>query len=44
MDTEDKATRTAYDANPKRMVLVNADGIIEIDSARRKALSWTGRN
>jgi hypothetical protein len=34
VDHEDNATRNAYDANPKRIVLVNTDGIIEADSVR----------
>jgi hypothetical protein len=40
IDREDKATRNAYDANPKRMVLVNPDGIIEADSVRGMPNGW----
>src|SRR5262249_24582048 len=40
LDSEDNATRNAYDANPKRMVLVNTDGIIEADSARGIPDGW----
>jgi hypothetical protein len=40
IDGEDKATRNAYEANPKRMVLVSADGIIEVDSFRGMPSGW----
>jgi hypothetical protein len=40
LDSEDRATQNAYDATPKRMVLVNARGIIEADSARGMPYGW----
>jgi hypothetical protein len=40
VDNEDNATRNAYDANPKRMFLVNSYGIIEADSARGMPDGW----
>lgn len=40
IDAEDNATRNAYEANPKRMFLVNANGIIEVDSVRGMPSGW----
>jgi hypothetical protein len=40
IDSEDQAVQTAYDANPKRMVLVATNGKIVADSGRGMPNGW----
>jgi hypothetical protein len=40
IDSEDQTVQTAYDANPKRMVLVATDGKIVADSGRGMPFGW----